>query len=294
MAAPTVPTLVSLTTEGLKKAGYTSPSSTLLTRAQDQWMEEIKNDIWEIVKTLTFLQTSIVQILTNGRSRYSMPTDFSSGLTIEILDGRVRGTAQSGSTSSITLAASDISTDITGSEIVVTAGTGQNSISRVTAFNTTTKVATLSPTWVAPDSNSSYMIIDTTYPLIQKPIWELRNSLAITRGIPSHYYPVGDNDDGEFELYPIPYQADSHVMACRLTYYADLMELDLAGTLIGTLYKRWRNIFIQGVLVKALQERFDDRTNTEMTVYSSMLKLLVIREQYGDDLSNLSCTVGDF
>ncbi|MDP2672054.1 MAG: hypothetical protein Q8O68_00910 [Candidatus Daviesbacteria bacterium] len=295
MAAPTAPTLTSITTEALKKAGYASPTSAQLTRAQDEWMAEVKNDIWLRIKNLNLLQTSVIQTLTNGRSRYSMPTDFSNDLTLEILDGNKRGTAQAGSSSSITLAANETATDIVGSEIAITAGTGQNSISRITAYNSTTKVADVSPSWTAPASGSSYMIIDTTHPLIQKPIWELRKSGNMTtRGIPKWYFPVGNADDGEYELYPIPYQSDSHILVCRLTYYIDITELDLSGTLMATLYKRWRNVFTQGVYAKALQDIQDDKTNSEMSIYGGMLALLSAKEQYGQDISNITCTVRDY
>lgn len=295
MAAPTAPTLTSITTEALKKAGHATPSSSKLTRAQDEWMAEVKADIWLIIKNLNFLQTSVIQTLVNGKSRYSMPTDFSNGLTIEILDGNKRGTAQAGSTSSITLAAAETATDIVGSEIAITSGTGQNSISRVTAYNTSTKVADVAPSWVAPASGSGYTIIDTTWPLTEKPIWELRKAGNMTtRGIPRHYFPVGDADDGEYELYPIPYQTDAHVMVSRLTYYIDLTELDLAGTLMATLYKRWRNVFTQGVYAKALQDIQDSNAGREFAVYQSLLGVLAAKEQYGQDMSNLNITVGDY
>lgn len=295
MAVPTLPSLVSITTEGLKKAGNNTPTASQLTRAQDEWVEEIKNDIWAVVKKLTSLQTTTIQILTNGKSRYSLPTDYSSDIAMEILDGKTRGTAQDGSTTSITLAAADTSTDIIGSEIVITTGTGLNSISRVTAYNSTTKVATVSPSWTAPASGSEYMIIDTTYPLDSKLISNLRSSGNMTtRGIPCKYYLTGDADDGEYELYPIPYQSDSHVMACRITYYADLMELDLAGTLMATLYKKWRNVFTQGVYLKELQNNDDDRVEREMAIYGTWLTNLIMREQYGTDVSSLKCTVNDY
>ena len=49
MATPTNPTGTSICTEALKKAGYLDPAtnySTLLTRVEDEMLEEIKDDIW--------------------------------------------------------------------------------------------------------------------------------------------------------------------------------------------------------------------------------------------------------
>jgi hypothetical protein len=45
MAVPTQPTKTTLVTEGLKKAGYPSPSAAQLTRAEDEYLEEIKWDL---------------------------------------------------------------------------------------------------------------------------------------------------------------------------------------------------------------------------------------------------------
>jgi len=45
MAAPTAPTLSSIVSEALAKAGYPIPSAALTTRASNQWMEEIKDDL---------------------------------------------------------------------------------------------------------------------------------------------------------------------------------------------------------------------------------------------------------
>ena len=292
MAAPTAPTLTTLTTEGLKKAGYASPTSAQLTQAQDEWMNEIKNDVLVLSggRKLTSLYTTSMSVTVQGKERYARPTDFFSEMTVDILDGTERGTATGGAVGSVTLAENE--GDIVGKYVLITAGTGVGSMSQITAFNSSTFVATVSPDFnTAPANGSSYMIIDAIYPLQPKPAWDIGRNYS--RGLPSVFYPIGDNNYGEFILYPTPYTTDSHVLGMRMRYYANLMTLDLAGTLMATLYQRWRNIWVQGVFAKTLQMDDDNRQKQELDNYYAMIKAMIARETYGADISNLQCRVID-
>jgi hypothetical protein len=299
MAADAAPTLVSITTEGLKKGGYSSPSSAQLTRAQDEWMPEIKNDIFTLAKKLKVLQTIVVGITTEGVDRYALPSDFSSDLTLTLLDGLSTGIAQGGASGSITLAATETVSEATLKQkkgILVYEGTGKGSYSQVTAYNSTTKVATVSPNFnTAPVNLDKYMFVDTVTPVTPKPVWKLDRMIQVNggSGTPLYFYPIGDADNGEFVLYPKPYRSTSIPWGMQLRYYCDLMRLDLAGTLITTLYRRWRNIFTHGVYAKALQDKDDKRAEKAEVKYQRMLSTLITRETYGTDLSNLQCTLED-
>jgi hypothetical protein len=69
------------------------------------------------------------------------------------------GTAQAGTTNTITLAAGESSTDniYRGDRIVIFAGTGAAEHGIITSYNGTTKVATMSENWVVtPDATSEY------------------------------------------------------------------------------------------------------------------------------------------
>lgn len=303
MAAPTAPTLDSLTIEGLKKAGYPDvvADDTDQLRAED-WVEEVKNDIWNIAKKLKVLQSLSVQVTTNGLSKYSMPTDFSSPLSMSAMHGSRIGTAQTGANTTVTVAASSTYSelDILGKEIFIYSGTGASSLSvnnlrQITAYNSTTKVATVDSAWdTNPDSTSKYMIVDIYYPLTQKPIERLDDSNHPTIiGRPTHYCPIGDVDNGEFYLYDTPYHSDAP-FGIKQRYYADLTRVDLASTLIATLYRRWRSLFIQGVFAKALQNDNDARADKQTKKYERHLALLVARETYGMDLSNMRVRVNDY
>jgi hypothetical protein len=72
------------------------------------------------------------------------------------------GTAQAGSSSSITLAAGERSTDdiYKHDGLIIVGGTGVGESAIITAYNGTTKVATVSPPFViTPDSTSEYEIV---------------------------------------------------------------------------------------------------------------------------------------
>ena len=286
MAAPTAPTLITLVAEALKKANQSNPDSALTTRAQDLWMNEIKNDILVLAggRKLKFLYASAVTVTVNGKSRYSCPTDYFADMTIDLLDGNTRGTATGGAVGSITLASN---VDVVGSKILIRGGTGVGSMSECTAFDTSTLVATVSPNFAtAPVSGSTYTIVDIITRLTEKHRSHRPNNSS--RGNPVEFYPLGDADYGEFELYPVSYTTDGHVFGLLMNYYANLMTLDLAGTLMSTLYQRWRNVWLQGVYAKALDELHDAKTDRQMQIYKFMLQELVAREAYGMDMSNLT------
>jgi hypothetical protein len=69
------------------------------------------------------------------------------------------GTAQAGTAATITLAASESATDdiFSGDRVIIVGGTGVGEHGLITAYNGTTKVATMSQNWViTPDNTSEY------------------------------------------------------------------------------------------------------------------------------------------
>ena len=72
------------------------------------------------------------------------------------------GLAQAGGNTSITLAATALPSDdsYVGSLALITTGTGQGQVRLITAYNGTTKVATVSPAWeINPDNTSIYKVV---------------------------------------------------------------------------------------------------------------------------------------
>ena len=297
MASPTPITLTDIVNEGLGKAGYATPTTSLIIRATDQWMAEVKTDIFQKIKKPMFLQAEAIQILANGLSKYSMPADFSSLIAMQVMAGTIIGTAQAGGDTTITLASDSTmgETDILGKEILIYEGTGINGLRQITGYNTTTKIATVASAWTAnPIIGDKYMIISLYTPLQESSLNEYSQlTHPEIAGVPSHYVPIGDADNGEFFIYPVPYDADTP-FGLKIRYYADVLELDLDSTLFGTLLKRWRNVFVQGINFKALQNIKDERYPTELSLYRQMLEELEMRETYGMDLSNLTMRVVDY
>tara|TARA_R100001530_G_scaffold26226_3_gene21104 strand:- start:6311 stop:7204 length:894 start_codon:yes stop_codon:yes gene_type:complete len=297
MAAPTAPTLSSISTEGIKKAGFGNTVSSLLTRSQDEWVEEVKNDIWNLSKKLKSLYTTSFAVTTNGVEKYSYPTDFSSELSMTLMTGGTTGTAQAGTTTTITLASGNTATDLIGKEIMILSGTGSAQIGQISGFVASTQVVTVSVAWTAPSTDSVYMIVDKYVDLRQTPVWQHDTGRsAPERGEPTHFFPIGDDDNGEFILFPTPFRSasDTNGYGIRHKYFADLTRVDLASTLMTTLYRRWRSLFIQGVKYKTLEHLDDNRQTQEAQKYRGDLNAMIVREQYGMDLSNIGVSVVDY
>lgn len=70
------------------------------------------------------------------------------------------GVAQAGAAGTITLAAGAPSFDLTGLLVLLISGTGSGQVRRVSAYNTGTKVANVSPNWsVTPDNTTNYRLL---------------------------------------------------------------------------------------------------------------------------------------
>jgi hypothetical protein len=299
MAYATAPDIDTIATEGLKKAGYASPSSAKITRAQDEWMEEIKNDIYTVLKDGYQLLTSGIVIISEGQQQYSLPyssqqsynpLDIASIKSAKLLYGSQTGTAQAGAATTITLAAASTFTEdwVKGKHIVTTGGTGPAQERMCSAYNTSTKVATV-PTWaVNPDNTTTYMIVDTEYPLEIKDVGMFdKETYPMNKNRPSAIYPLGDSDYGEFICHENPDQT----YGIRFRYFADLQQIDLASDLMTTLYRKWRNVWIEGVKAKALEDDDDDRAQAAMANYKALVNGLVMREKYGMELSEMAVSV---
>lgn len=292
MAVPADPTVSQLVSEAFKKAGELNPSSDLTTRGEGSWMEEIKNDIWKRSKKLKRLHVTAHGVMAKGLSRYSMPTDFSSDLDLAILDGNT-GTAQAGSINTLTLAATETyqEGDILGLDLLINSGQGQASSSQITSYNSTTKVATVTPDFKAsPSTSSGYMIVNKEYNVDQKHIGQYQIYKELSLGRPTVVFPIGDEDYGEMILNRPPDKA----YGMRLRYYANLMKIDTSTTHFSTILLEYRNVFMSGLLWKAYQFFDDDRQENQWSRYQAELNSLILRETYGVDLQGLQDHVSDY
>lgn len=287
------PLLSELVTEGIKQAGESNPSASLITRATNEWVEEIKNDIWHLAKKPKILHITAYTVFNKGQSRYAYPSDYSSDLNLTLLYGTNQGTSQGGSSNVVILSSGDQSgAEIIGKEILMMSGTSKGSYAQIVSYEPSTKVAGVIPDFnTAPVSGDTYMIVDVEYPIEVRPIfdWETRYKL-VTPMLPQYAYPVGDDQEGYFILNSPP---DKNYGA-RLRYYADLSQIDTASTLMSVIYRRWRNIFIAGVKAKKLADEDDDREDGAYSKYQRNLMALIYREIYGMDLSNITDRITDY
>ena len=298
MAAPAAPTATTIASIAMYQAGYSTPTSAQKAHAKTYYIQEIKQDIFALAKNLTTLQFETVYALTEGQSTYTFPTDVSSLISATLLDGANYGTCSAtGTTATIKLDAAFLPTEewMLGKEILMwdsdTPAPLTAYISQCNAWSAPT--ATVSPIYgAAPDATDDYLVIDVQYPLEIPPVWDWDSQNYPTKqGRPTTLVPLGDETlSGEFLLYPAP---NDDYYGLRLRYYLNLMTLDEAGTLHGNLYYRWRNIWIQGIKAKQLTHDDDNRAPAEIAKYERMLQILILREQYGMQLSELQVTCED-
>jgi hypothetical protein len=290
MAIPTAPTATSIVTEALKLATNSSPSAALITRAEDEWMNQILNDIHflsaEVGGRLRSLFITAHTVTTAGRAIYPMPDYYGSGITLSLMKGEHTGTAQDGVVGSITLDATEDITaaDAQGKYCIITANTGVGSASQITSHNATSKVSPVSPDFnTAPDGTSTYLLVDSYRQLDSIDIETYAYNTDLDNvAEPTEFTPTGDDDWGELILRPVP----DAVYGLRMRYYADLMTIDLTSTVMTTLYRRWRNIFHMGIFARALEDREDDRRVGAWRRYNSLLRLLMLKENEGDEIAD--------
>src|ERR1700704_531437 len=98
MAIPVDPTVSSIVTQALRRAGRTVPTAAQVTEATDHALQEVKADIMLKAATHPSLLVTATTVTTRGQQRYSIPVDHNAQQSITLLDGPDdwRGTAQSG------------------------------------------------------------------------------------------------------------------------------------------------------------------------------------------------------
>lgn len=264
MAIPVNPTATTIVTEALNKGGHLNPSAAKITRAEDFWLEEVKLDIAER-KDWKILEETALLVLDEKRSRYTLPTDYEKMLSVKIYSGEETGTVQTGAASTITL---DISEGITegtaeGSLIFITSGTAKGQSSRITAYDESTKIATVSPSWgITPDNTSEYMIASTERTMQYLP-HEMINRV-LPNGMPSRSTVF--EEELIFDKSP-----DRGTYVAEMRYIVDIALIDLAGTKISELYREWRVAMVQGVLFYVYDDDDDIRSDKAEARYERLV-----------------------
>lgn len=285
MAVPTEPTATTIVTEAWKAAGQLSPTSAQLTRATDEWLQEVFNDIWlksaENGNTrLKTLQETLIDVSTLHVRTYALAEDMDEEVIVEVLDGSRYATAQDGASTTLTLAAADTGTEANteGRWVLITSGTGVDEIKQITDFNTTTKVATVESAWTAtPTSSSTYLIVDNEYQLEEIDMSEM------STGSPTSGRPTAFAKYNRQLIFDRPW--DRATYGIRIRYFMNLHEVNLttgATTRITRIYQNWQDVLKQGVLWKVMRAIDDNRYLAEKQIYEDKVRMLLAKEiSYG-------------
>lgn len=284
MTVPGDLTATLIVTEAYYKVGTPSPSSAQITRAEGYFLREIINKIWtwtdrfENPVRYKSLQTTNIQVTGVGRSRYSFATDLDDEISISFMTGSHADTATAGAATTITLAADeDASEDeIVGNYIFLTAGTGAAQLRQVSAYNTTTLVATV-PTWTTnPSTDTTYRIIST--------ITELEEDSLESLGVLGSSWSLGNPscyaktiEDGVLYYY-LDRPADASTHGLYELYYADPNRVDLTSAVMTRIYNNWQEALTTGVAMKIAQDEDDNKYKSFKSEFEFAVQRLVAKE----------------
>lgn len=247
MAVPTVPTINSICTEALKRAGIPSPDTTQLTRAEDHWFAEIMRDLMDAKRWKPIEDTQVV-ITTAYQQAYTVPSPLIRILGMRFFSGDHTGTVDTAISTAITLLGT-VGSDARGRKLFTTGGTGSGQVQRILSVSgqTVTVDAAFS---TSLSTDTTYMIADYEQELAGPQLGVQRSA---TRGVGS---PVmrWEEFEGEFLLDPIP---DLSTYALEVRGQVDLALVDETTSRYTRLLREWRPALVAGVRWKCLEDLDD-------------------------------------
>lgn len=288
MTAPVAPALADLAAEALAKANIATVQanySALLTRAENVWMEEVKNDIWQqaaasLNRKLRSLVTTAYAVGIPYQTEYSVPSDWED--TIDLLyisSATAASTVQAGASTTVTLNASESRTAaiVQGQFIFMTSGTSAGQYRQIITYNATSKLATVSVAWDAsktPVSGDGYIIAETTQTMKRVPLLEYNSMQALLLSSQVTLPPMWCDFGDRIKLLSAP----TSVFGLGFRYFANIHKLDLAGTLMASIYQNWQQVLIQGMYWKLLQSLDDSEWMQQFSIYKSLSSNLIAQE----------------
>lgn len=271
MAVIAAPTILSVATEGLARGGRTSPSSTMLSSAQTIYLRGVMSDLHRVAACHSSLLVSGVRPTVRGVSRYAWPTDAEEIDRIALVATREAdgwtGSAQAGSSSSITFAASLNEPDLplVGRHVYGTAPDAE-SWAQIKTYDNATKVAALTTVQgTAFAAAATYMIEGERFDMTPahrsaQSLWKYGHTLQR----PDTYILNGRYVDLN--------HAPDQVYILEYGYYVDLSRLDLTSDTFLRHLREHEEIYIQGIAVKTMIRYDEDRRRSELQIYSGMLE----------------------
>ena len=235
MAVPSNPTYLEVIRNGMIEAGQynLATTSTAVSNFASRQFQTIKTRLWDANEYDDLLESKTIATVSVGSRTLLLPSDFDHELRVRIFDGddSLRGTAQTGYASAVTLASnfSFDATGILGSYLFLMSGTGNGQQGQIIEYDNTTKIATVSAAWTTqPDSTTAYLVSNFYMDL---PRLELRQGY-MTNTRPTRYRLRGRT----MELEPAP----DKTYPIELWYGANLTRLDEEGTVfVRHLRERW-------------------------------------------------------
>lgn len=245
MAVPTVPTVTSILTEAFRRCGVPSPTTAQLTRAEDEWFEEVKQEIgaekrWHnYEETMVLIPQAYAQV-------YAIPSPLDRILSMSFFSGTT-GTASAGGNTSITL--SSAGTDVLGRKIFLTGGTGAGQCNRILSL--AGLVATVAATWSTnPDSSTTYMIADNERPVMGPVIGLPRTGLGASQQVTKW-----EQFEHQVILYPV---LDASTYALELRGTVDISLVDRTDARLTRVLRELRPALLAGVMVRIKEDQQDD------------------------------------
>jgi hypothetical protein len=270
MAVPSNLTPTQIVTEALKWGGRTVPTSAQITDGLTLYMAAVKSDLHRVAPCHPSLLTQTTVPTQIGLSKYDWPVDAEEISSINLIDTRDEtgwtGTAQAGSSSSITLAAGfdNAGIEMRGRYVHNTtpAVTGKG---QILTYDNTTKVAGLTTVdGTAFAAATPYMIEAMRWEVKKRTSYHMNaweQSYELTR--PKQMIMRGRT--GVFD------KAPDRVYIMEWEYWAALDRLDDAGAVFLRHLREWNALYFQGIGIRVMTRFDEDRRNTETQIYNQML-----------------------
>lgn len=265
MAIPGDPSVQDIVLQGMKEGGqYTvTAGGTAYTEFKNYQFETLKSEMWAACKTDRLLETTDLMLTTIGKTDLTLPTAFDSEicLTVYDADDGYRGTAQAGSSTTITLATDFSSTAelMYGSLIFLLSGTGIAQYRQILSYDDTTKVATVDAWTTAPDSTTAYLVATMNW-ILQRQDYVKDVHIAQR---PARYNRTGTG----LSVFPAP----DKIYPILMVYRSNMTRLDDTGALFVKHLRERRSLWVQGVKTKTMLRYDDDRYMAEKANWDQAL-----------------------
>ena len=270
MAVPSNLTVTQLVTEALKWGGRTTPTSAQITDGLTLYMAAVKSDMHRVAPCHPSLLTQTTVPTQIGLSKYDWPVDAEEISSINLIDTRDEtgwtGSAQAGSSSSITLAAGFDSAGIEmRGRYVHNTTAGVTGKGQILTYDNTAKVAGLTTVeGTAFAAATPYMIEAMRWDVKKRTSFHMNSweqPYELTR--PKQMAMRGRT--GVFD------KAPDRVYIIEWEYWAALDRLDDAGAVFLRHLREWSAIYFQGIGIRVMTRFDEDRRNTETQIYNQML-----------------------